>query len=42
MNATAMIPDVNTAIIEGAGTSILVAVAVMVAIGMGIRLFKRG
>lgn len=40
--ATMTVPSVETSIMEGAGTAILTAIAVLVAIGMGIRLFKRG
>lgn len=42
LNGTAIVPDVNTNLVEDAGTKILTAVAVLVAIGMGLRLFKRG
>lgn len=35
-------PAIETGIMEDAGTKILAAVGILVAIGMGIRLFKRG
>lgn len=40
--ATMTAPSVETGVIESAGTKILTAVAVLVAIAMGLRLFKRG
>lgn len=36
------VPDVDTSILSDAGTAILAAVATACAIGIGIRLFKRG
>lgn len=36
------VPSISTAVLTGSGTAILVAVAVVVAIRMGIRLFGEG
>lgn len=41
-NSTIAVPDVNTALMEDAGTKILTAVGIFVAIAMAVRLFKRG
>ena len=41
-NSTVTVPEISTATLTEAGTAVFAAVALAVAIGIGIRLFKKG